>query len=262
MIDNKLKESSIVLNKAEKQEIINQIMESQDASPLIQARYIRTGLGDKFVDVISHVLYKNIVGGGVSDLMNAIAQISMPKRNALGLRGVITFNFDDILEANLRSRHIPYYSIYSDTDTCSSEYLPIYHVHGYLPRNANDIRETANSLLVFSEEGYHAVIIDPYHWSNIIQLNYLRENTCLMVGLSLTDPNLRRLLAIAARKLTEPKHYAILKRQNVVSTGKAASVFVNVDQKLQEESFRELGLKIIWVDDYDEIPGMLISLSK
>lgn len=97
-------------------------------------------------------------------------------------------------------------------------------------------------------------MLDPYSWSNLIQLNYLRENTCLFIGLSLTDPNLRRLLDIASRKHDNdvPKHYAILKRElyhkKNLSTPNInfnnIHKFDTANQKLQEEYFKELGLNI------------------
>ena len=53
---------------------------------------------------------------------------------------------------------------------------------------------------------------DAYNWSNIIQLNCFLENTCMLIGLSVTDPNLRRLLDVAAKNNNVPKHYVLLKR--------------------------------------------------
>ena len=37
------------------------------------------------------------------------------------------------------------------------------------------------SLLVFSEEGYHKLMLEPYNWANISQLNYMINNTCLVI---------------------------------------------------------------------------------
>src|SRR5690606_21315200 len=94
----------------------------------------------------------------------------------------------------------------------SRDELSIYHVHGFLPRDRSGYDGLEKSTLVFSEEGYHELFTDPYHWSNLVQLNLLRETRVLMIGLSLTDPNLRRLLEIAGRRNGPGRHYAFLRR--------------------------------------------------
>ena len=271
MISEKLNDNGVKLNINEQALIISQIKENIDSSPLLQARYIRTGLGKKFIEVVTKILYKSIDNGqkGTSDLLKSITRLCTPRRNSLGIKGVVTYNFDDLIEYHLKESNISYVPVYRESDTCSKEELPIYHVHGYLPRETNGYDESTENLLVFSEEGYHALMLDPYCWANITQLNFLRENTCLMFGLSLTDPNLRRLLDIAARKTHHPRHFAILKRQTINNKLhnkdiglSAITSFITVDQELQEESFRELGLMILWVDDYKEIPGILDSIRK
>jgi len=128
--------------------------------------------------------------------------------------------------------------------------------------------------LVFSEEGYHQIYGEAYHWSNLIQLNSLKETACLMVGLSLTDPNLRRLLEISAKSLDKPKHFAFLKRISFEEFSKEegktivkASVnttrkFLERHHSLNEEVMRELGVNIIWYESYDEIPKILKEIAK
>lgn len=180
----------------------------------------------------------------------------------------MTYNFDDLLEGILCETGLPIRSIYRDMDSPTQNELAINHVHGFLPRNDKNYEGLAESLLVFSEEGYHSLIQDPYSWSNITQLNLLRENICLMIGLSIIDPNLRRLLAISARNIEEPKHYVILKKQKFKKSelvtneikDETLQIFANVNQELQEKTFQELGLNIIWVESYEEIPGILDSI--
>ena len=83
----------------------------------------------------------------------------------------------------------------------------------------------------------------------------------------MTDPNLRRLLSIASKKYEMPKHYVLLKRQLFVETNSVGNIrgdilktFTVVNQELQESFFRDLGLNVIWFDEYSEIPKILDSI--
>ena len=71
--------------------------------------------------------------------------------------------------------------------------------------------------VVFSEDAYHSQFIDPFSWSNLVQLNHLNNSTCLFIGISLTDPNMRRLLDVSIRKngKGEKNHYIVKKRYTI-----------------------------------------------
>lgn len=246
MIEEKLKDNNINMNKNEQVKIIEDMKEFNDYSPLLQTSYIKIGLGNSFEKEVAKALYRNFSNKnkGTSPLLKSLAKLCTPPRNGFGIKAVVTYNFDDLLEINLDEKNILYKSIYREIDTANIDELPVYHVHGFLPRNTENDTELSKSLLVFSEDGYHTLYNDPYSWSNIIQLNYLRENTCLMVGLSMTDPNLRRLLSISTRKFREPKHFVIMKRQSFLDISQESGIrkemlesFTIVNQDLQESFF-------------------------
>ncbi|MBE0523395.1 MAG: SIR2 family protein [Methanosarcinales archaeon] len=264
---------SLDVTKEEMQLIADEFPKLHGQSPLLEARYIRAGFGKSFGQEISKILYEGIgkEGLGTSILINAIARLCVPKRSGPGIRAVVNYNFDDLIENHLEEVNVEYHPIFRDIDIATQNELGIYHVHGFLPRNIKTYEGVSESLLVFSEEGYHTLFIDPYSWSNIIQLNFLRESICLMVGLSITDPNLRRLLDIAARKNNQIRHYVIFKRllaseffenigeKKAIKT-EVIEAFLIAHHKLQEASFQELGLNIIWIEDFDEIPDILNSI--
>jgi len=151
----------------------------------------------------------------------------------------------------------------------TAEELPIYHVHGFLPEDRSAYTNLNRATLVFSEEGYHKIYSEPYHWSNLIQLTTLKETTCLMIGLSLTDPNLRRLLEIVPKPIDSVKHFAFMRRldyekftkndgKNIVKAPVGTiSKFLERHHSLNEAVMRELGINIIWYEEYDEIPKIL-----
>lgn len=121
-----------------------------------------------------------------------------------------------------------------------------------------------------NEDGYIAAeiklyrhMLEPYNWANISQLNYMINNTCLFIGLSMTDPNMRRLLEIAAQKRIENdsdcQHYAIMRRFRMKESAEVDSIksFERVNETLQESFFKELGVNVIWIDEFSEIPAIL-----
>lgn len=256
-----------------RQEIVDRLVTLNATSPLVAGRYIRNGLAKDFVNIISRLLYKNVQSQDKpTDTLEAIARLCIPKRTGPGIRAVVTYNFDDLLEDRLRKIHVPYHPIFRTTDEHSRDELPIFHVHGFLPRNRDDYPGALESLLVFSEEGYHSLYRDPYFWSNFIQLTLLKDSSCLMVGLSLTDPNLRRLLEIAFSKDTAVRHYAILKRLSyeIFSKDKDKTVisaprplvesFLASHHQAEERLYQELGIDIVWVEDFNEIQDILKSI--
>jgi len=88
--------------------------------------------------------------------------------------------------------------------------IGIYHVHGFLPRK--DEIKTDNKITL-SEDIYHAQYNDIYSWQNLVQLDKYQNCVCLFIGISLTDPNLRRLLDIAKNQRVDKSivHYNIRK---------------------------------------------------
>lgn len=263
LLSNKLEDFDINLSEKERDYIIQNLKASNGNSPLLLARYIRQGLQEIFTNTLTQILYKSC--SNESKLLTAITRLCKPVRNGIGVRGVVNYNFDDLVEHNFSKHDINHHAIFREGDIPTRDELGIYHVHGFLPREGENYSNLAKSLLVFSEEGYHNLMLDPYSWSNLIQLNYLRENTCLFIGLSLTDPNLRRLLDIASRKQENDisKHFAILKRDlyhkinDPLIDIENIKKFDLVNQNLQEEYYKELGLNVIWVDNYNEIPDIL-----
>ena len=251
------------VSEEEKEIMAYQIKEMHGGSPLLLARYIHSGLGNSFEEKISKCLYEDLSNEekGTSNLLDAISRLCIPKRDGPGIKSIVTYNFDDLIENYLIKLSVKYCSIYRDANIASSSELGIYHVHGFLPQNHKNYDDLSESLLIFSEERYHNLYLDPYFWSNLIQLNYFRENTCLMIGLSGEDPNLRRLLDITAKKNNVPKHYILLKRkslpENVNIRAEVKQSMLSAHHALYENYFNDLGLNIIWCEDYDDYPKLI-----
>lgn len=262
-------------------QIVERLNEIDEPSALMAARYLRKGLDNSvteseiFNKTITQNLYKlrDTSKKINSDLIQAIAEMCMPLRTGAKVKSVVTYNFDDLIERQLEKQSIRCRSIYTDNEFIDPDELPIYHVHGFLPEDTTVYEGLDKSTLVFSEEGYHLMYSDSYHWSNLVQLSNLRDNHCLMVGLSMTDPNLRRLLDISSRNSDKTRHFAFMKRltienfaskdgKKVIDNTDGAQKFLDRHHNLNEEIMRELGVSIIWYTVYDEIPEILREIVK
>lgn len=232
---------------------LNTIMKKYSDSPLILGRYILNNKGRKkqFSDYLrKYVLYKNI-SISTSILIPAICNMVIKKK----VESIITYNYDDIIENALNKNGCKAVSIYSKS-RCSKGELPVYHVHGLIPQNKVAIQSTP----VFSEDDYHDLYKDAYLWSNIEQLHALDRNTCFFIGLSMTDPNLRRLLDFSRQNSDkEVHHFVFMKRSNIFPSknnqNKDDTHFKNIEDQMES-----LGVNIIWCVDFNEVPSLLNKL--
>lgn len=265
-------------------------------SLLISARYLKkyyqdnlkTGDTTSFEYAVRDAIYEEINLKKESDIFKEIIQLCVAPGKSPNLDSIINYNYDDLLEKYLSNLNIeiPHKSIYSTGINPSHDELPIYHVHGFLPQNGS-LNET--NRITLSEDIYHQQYNEIYNWSNIIQINKFKDNICLFIGVSFTDPNLRRLLDITkSQKGDSGKyHYLIRKKYDLniiegellkilnksqtlyddkimaeLGLSETAKYLRNVMEKFEENDALSFGVSTIWVKDYKEIPEILKSIRK
>lgn len=246
--------------------------------PLISAR-LAAGGADDTTDSFKDLLRKEIYGpltSGTSPLVKEIARLSQKNEGLAGVKAVLTYNYDTLLEDEFDAigRH---YRRLDRTDRGGETGIEVRHVHGFLGRNKLD-----NEWVVLTEGAYHTEYSNPFSWSNIVQLNSFRESCCVFIGLSMIDPNLRRLLE-AANQTASPKHYCFLRRtawaaleNNLDITwekrgrgrGKPSAAQKNqlanrfriaaaMADSLRGEALREIGVHTIWYQEHNELPALI-----
>lgn len=228
------------------------VFKSADCSNLVTARYIEKTLNtDKsaIIQKIRELLYPNSQPVE-SELIRTICRLIVHQTS---LRSVITYNYDTLIEDCLKSEGKPCFSVYrNNRDERNS--FPVYHVHGVVFCNSKpDFQEE----IVLTENDYHRVYSEVFDWSNVEQLHALTRCTCYFVGLSLNDPNLRRLLEIAQRDSGKSvRHYVFLERKSAYTDLEKAEK----DFQTREDMLADLGLNVIWYkgdDEHRELPNLL-----
>ena len=204
------------------------------------------------------------------------------KRSKGNVRCVVNFNFDGLLEEELQRHQIPTISIFDGARQRSGNFR-IIHPHGFVPR----IGPIKRDHVVFTENDYHLLTDRVFHWGLSEIVSELRHSTVLFIGLSMSDPSLRRLLD-ASRNSDIPPHWQLQLRHQVrdheqqaamtditnrasrwgeilgypeqkdqPQLAEALNAVLQQADSYDSEVFESMGVKTIWLDSYDDIPGLL-----
>lgn len=263
-------------------------------SPLAAGRYLQSYYAGRepdqpfaFEEALREALYMHLKPEAPHSLMREVVNFCAAPGKSPNLDSVITYNYDDLLEKSLVNLDVsvPHKAIYDAGMNPEKGELAIYHVHGFLPQ---EDELTEKNRVAFGENIYHHQYNEIYSWRNIVQINKFRDYSCLFVGISLTDPNMRRLLDIARLQKGKPDDYhhifrkrykgdEIAARLQLLSKeeawaseviGKApnldviAGSLIRVVEQYEEQDAFSFGVRTIWVDEFDEISEMLEKVRK
>lgn len=186
-----------------------------------------------------HSLRKNATLGAIGALVMASSRGSA--------KGVVTLNFDDILEKYLKYHGFVTSSIAEDVHWDGSNDVTVYHPHGFLP---SDLQNNSSDI-VFDKNSYgRALGQDGSKWREII-LSMLRTHTCLFLGLSGADLQLTSWLSNVCKE-----HPATVK--GVPYWGVS---FSTKDDPGTNATWKNLGVFCKKIDDYKiDLPEFLFKL--
>ena len=221
---------------------------------LSKSQYVKMVLDKNYLNAV----YKTIYSGFNVKMLNKQTSLfscaDLIEKTRL-VKKVITYNYDDFLELLLKERGVSYNSMYSINSALNND-LPIYHVHGYLPKNAEKLsakeKGKRSQELVLTEDEYFKCYSNSLNWQVAVQLMTFKDDCCLLVGNSATDFNEKKILHETIGSSSNRKaRFAIIPMNNLSNEDllKIYSYFEN-----------ELGVRIIWADNVDDISNKVNSL--
>lgn len=213
-----------------------------DIDSVVKGRFVieeykqyKKDIPEVFYDNMRNILYK---GKRQAKLIESIARVI----EELNVESIISYNYDDVLETTFNGDKKNTKKCVSIYDKTRTDDIPVYHVHGFIPEKGD------HTDIILGEKEYHRIYQESYNWSNVEQLHALCRNTCLFIGLSMNDPNLRRLIDISIDGTAiEPIHYAFLRR-------------IEYNVGLTEKILRGFGVNCIWYDNFEDLPNIFNDL--
>ena len=175
------------------------------------------------------------------------------RRNSIN--ELLTYNFDSVLEQAFNNKYV---SKKSEVETSITNIgkVKVYHVHGFIPYDYNGKIEVKN--FVFTDKDYYENAKEENNFTNITQKNLFNKYNVIFVGVSFTDGNLKEILRKRIIKGENvPQLYAFYKLPNFEKRGREQKIIETKYKILQQSYFDTLGIKIIWIKDYKEIPNKL-----
>lgn len=212
---------------------------------------------DSATEFVNHICTNNSTLRAVAAFCSSFSGGYLPNRR---VPCVVSFNLDSLLETftTLRYGRQLMRTIDHAAVATAPSYISSYHVHGYIPFG-HSLRETSTNV-VLTEQDYFDFFGNPLSVFTYTFLHLLREHSCLFVGMSMRDDNVRRLLHYSARErrtafsivagsLSEKdvtrRHYAILARSS------------DSTDEVIEKALITLGVRTLWLDSYDQLPDYL-----
>ena len=229
---------------------------------LQQGRIIELKCGSeaKFKELVRKHLYSNYQPNNDETNLNTLDLLIDNFFLSKKVESVVTFNFDDLLEKKLTNQQIDCRTIHNESNFSSLKAgeMPVFHPHGFLPFNPLIGVESEKYSIVFSETAYHKTYSDTHSWSNLIQLSKLTNYTCIFMGISLSDPNMRRLLDSAKKISPKHHHHYIL----TTKTKKGSDDLNVMIDGIFSEYAESLNVKTIYYEGYKQLlKDFLINLN-
>ena len=184
------------------------------------------------------------------------------RKNPL-IHAIVNFNMDPVLRQYVQGRYGFAFvrSVERPSKARDPEKISLYYMHGFLrfDKKAGNRNKEAADKLVLAEHEYFDFFNNPTGIFNHTFLYLLREYSCLFVGLSMQDDNIRRLLHYSTKERVQAykeegnsakkaqsraiRHFAVLKEYE----SKALNTAI-------ELSLKQLGTHTLWVSKHNEIP--------
>jgi hypothetical protein len=188
---------------------------------------------------------------------------------------ILTYNFDDLLETAIReagheSRAYISQAGQSDPDGIrpgrpfgdvdKPSAVDIYHLHGFVPspRGAYAFAPIQDVDIVFTESQYRARYGDD-SWITRVQRGMFGNAPNLFLGSSLEDQDAVQQLTSVHERRPGWFNFAVMQLPEEAHPDRERLDGQDLDDLGRR--YRDMGIRVLWIAEFDEIPGLLASIA-
>jgi len=194
---------------------------------------------------------------------------------------IITFNADTLLyslliaynEEKYATLKIPKafepYKLILKSYHSWGQKTPIFHLHGSLfpeqivTKSTKVKKQDGRDNLIFLESSYTKVAGSMFTWAQTNFLFYALNSKIVFLGLSMSDPNIRKWLNWTAEhinaELTSYKKADITSNKHIWIKPKPSSTDT---QEFLQNSLTHLGVKLGWIENYGQVKSALLHMTQ
>jgi len=170
--------------------------------------------------------------------------------------GVMTLNYDDLLEQAIRQHGGQPFALTTDDHRAPPGHTEVVHLHGYLGRDDRPMGQ-----LILSEADYMQMQRGE-SWQEAAVKNALMGSTLVFVGTSMLDPNVVRYLhGVEPPKEDEPARFALFVRQGTYEKTVVADIRMARENALARR-WEALGVRAIFLDHYTDVAQVLSEIAR
>lgn len=196
---------------------------------------------------------------------NQIAEViltAIEKDNAP--QNILSFNAEPLLFSLLNSYIVGnnktcppkmFSKVVSSVSNIKAGTIPYIYCHGLLPiTNQAHVFSTSVDKLVFLEEEYLHLANNAFSWQSATFLSVCSSQHIVFIGTSLTDPNMRRWLSWThSNRLEEMRENGINVTDSTQHYWIRTTPADQADIPWIESAVSHLGVRIIWIEDWNQV---------
>ncbi len=232
-----------------------------EGQELTAVDFVRQRVGDRFHLVVRRALYEReeLQKFAPTEVHYALARLAVESKPAFPC--LHTTNYDELLEVALTAVAGSEAQSVHASSRSWSDGPRVVHLHGFFPQREPKQRlkkELAHNLIL-SEFDYNRLANDHSAWTNRELLHLLDARSVLIIGMSLTDPNVRRLLAYLSERSRDdqPRHFVVLQDHTLPGMTGAVEQAAN---RLDEDEYAfwdARNVQILRIEDWDRLNYLL-----